>query len=250
MLKLMKYELRKQMFSKLIILIGIAILETYFLFGVLKEDEKVIAKAISIFIFATTIAIFYVGVESISVFNRDLKTKQSYMLYMIPYSTYSIVGAKIIAAFLQIVFTGLLFLGAIIVNFIVIFARFTDTKEIFRMLKLLFQQLLEVTLDLPYLFSFFFFLFFLWMTLVLCGMFAISLSSTFLANNRFRTPVSIVVFLLFLRLISFLSNVILPSGTSQWKDWVEPLVTGIYLGVVSILLYIGTAWMLDKKVSV
>ena len=74
--------------------------------------------------------------------------------------------------------------------------------------------------------------------------------STFLANNRFRTPVSIVVFLLFLRLISFLSNVILPSGTSQWKDWVEPLVTGIYLGVVSILLYIGTAWMLDKKVSV
>ena len=73
------------MFSKLIILIGIAILEIYFLFGVLKEDEKVIAKAVSIFIFATIIAIFYVGVESISVFNRDLKTKQSYMLYMIPY---------------------------------------------------------------------------------------------------------------------------------------------------------------------
>ena len=38
---------KKQMFSKLIILIGIAILEIYFLFGVLKEDEKVIAKAVS-----------------------------------------------------------------------------------------------------------------------------------------------------------------------------------------------------------
>ena len=86
--------------------------------------------------------------------------------------------------------------------------------------------------------------------IVLCGMFAISLSTTFLANNRFRTPVSIVVFLVFLRLINFLSNVLLLSGASQWKDWVQLLVTGIYLGVASILLYIGTSWMLDKKVSV
>ena len=86
--------------------------------------------------------------------------------------------------------------------------------------------------------------------IVLCGMFAISLSTTFLANNRFRTPVSIVVFLVFLRLINFLSNMLLLSGASQWKDWVQLLVTGIYLGVASILLYIGTSWMLDKKVSV
>ena len=84
--------------------------------------------------------------------------------------------------------------------------------------------------------------------IVLCGMFAISLSTTFLANNR--TPVSIVVFLVFLRLINFLSNMLLLSGASQWKDWVQLLVTGIYLGVASILLYIGTSWMLDKKVSV
>lgn len=250
MLKLMKYEFRKQMFSKLIILIGIGLLEVYFIFSVIREEEQDIAKAIGIFITAMIIAFFYVGIESINVFNRDLKTKQSYMLYMVPYSTYSIIGAKIIAAFLQILLTGMMFLAGIILNFVIVFAKFGTIKEMFELLKKVLEMILDVQLDFSYLIALFLFIFFLWMMVILSGMFSISLSTTFLANNRFRVPVSVIIFIVLIRLIVWLSDVLLPAGASQWGSGTQLLVSNIYLGIASVLLYIGTAWMLDKKVSV
>ena len=45
---------------------------------------------------------FYMGIESLLILNRDLKTKQSHMLWMVPMPSWKILGAKYIAAALQI----------------------------------------------------------------------------------------------------------------------------------------------------
>lgn len=250
MFKLMKYEFRKQMFSKLIILIGLGLLEIYFLISVFNKDENGIFSAIGLFSVAAVVSLFYVGIESVTVFNRDLRTKQSYMLYLVPQSTYSIVGAKMIAAFLQILLTGLLFLGGIILNVLIVFAKFGDSKQLFEMIKQFVEQLLQIQLDIPLMLSLFLYIFFFWMMVVLNGMFAISLSTTFLANNKFRTPVSILLFLILFRVILWASKLLLSSEAAVLISWKPLLMRGMYLGIASLLLYFATAWMLDKKVSV
>lgn len=58
------------------------------------------------------LVLLYTGIESIIVLNRDLKTKQSYILWMLPKSVWEILGAKFISAFLQMLFVFALFTAA------------------------------------------------------------------------------------------------------------------------------------------
>lgn len=250
MLKLMKYEFRKQMFSKLIILIGIGLLEIYYLIELFREDESGIVKAFGLFSIAMFICLFYVAFESINVFNKDLKTKQSYMLYMVPQTTYSIIGAKIIAAILQIFLTLFIFVGAIIINVVITFAKFKNFKELFDLIKKVTESIFQIEIDVPYFISMLIMLFVMWIFTVLLGMLAISLSTTFLANSKFRTPVSITLFIILYWGNIKLSNILIPDIVYEWSNWAEFLFTSGYLAIISLILYILTAWMLDKKVSV
>ena len=112
MLKLMKYEFRKQLFTKFAMLVVLGLLELYFLYGLVIKDEITVAKGEGFLIFYTFAAILFVSFECIVTFHNDLRTKQSYMLFMVPESTYSVVGAKVLSAMIQILLTALLF-GAV-----------------------------------------------------------------------------------------------------------------------------------------
>ena len=62
-----------------------------FALGMLLGREKLAAVSLAVMMMATFFVVFYVGIESILVLNRDLKTKQSYMLFLVPRSSYEIV---------------------------------------------------------------------------------------------------------------------------------------------------------------
>lgn len=65
------------------------------------------------------LVLLYTGIESILVsilvLNRDLRTKQSYMLWMVPKSIWEILGAKFVSAILQmfVVFAAFMAAGCI-----------------------------------------------------------------------------------------------------------------------------------------
>ena len=111
MLKLMKYEFKKQMFSKIIIAAILGVLTLYFGIACVIDKETHAAIATMLIFTVMVFAGLYVAVESLSVYDKDLKTKQSYMLFLVPKSSYEILGAKMISAVLQIFFTMLIYRG-------------------------------------------------------------------------------------------------------------------------------------------
>ena len=102
--KIIKYEWKKQRTARLIILFGLLVCMIAFSLGLLLEHDKTIVISLAIMNFGAFLVIFYTGIESLLVFNKDLRTKQSHMLWMIPKSVWEIMGAKFIAAILQMLF--------------------------------------------------------------------------------------------------------------------------------------------------
>lgn len=82
MLKLMKYELRKTAFSKLVLLVITAVAEIAFLIGVFWKKDNILAMGIIFLVMCTIFGVIYIGIESVNVLHRDLNTKQSYMLFL------------------------------------------------------------------------------------------------------------------------------------------------------------------------
>ena len=95
MLKLLKYEFRKTMFPKLILLAAFVIMEGIFLYGhwTGKEDTK--ALGMGLVLFTLFFSFLLLGILSLVTLHKDMNTRQGYMLFMTPNSTYRILGAKV-----------------------------------------------------------------------------------------------------------------------------------------------------------
>ncbi len=95
MLKLMKYEFRKSRTLILTLLGVIVTLEALFLYGMAATKENVLLIATVLLVLAsygTALAVFIMGVSS---YSRELNQKSSYLIFMTPRSTLSIIGAEL-----------------------------------------------------------------------------------------------------------------------------------------------------------
>lgn len=247
MFKLMKYELRKQLFSKIIILITLGILECIFMYGVFTEKESAMGLAIGLFSFLAIAATVFVSFECIATFSNDLKTKQSYMLFLTPNSTYKIVGAKVLTSIAQIILTGAAFAAVIILNVMFLAIRFNEIDSIIKMIQEITKQILGSNLDLSYIISILFYMVLSWISVVTLAMLSITLSSTFLANSKLKGFVSVAIFFALNYVIFKIYSSFLSELTWRASDF---FLVDVAVLVVVGATYFATAWMLDKKVSV
>lgn len=109
MLKLIKYEFRKQAFSKLIIATLIVLVELSFGYGMICNNENRIITSTALLVGLAIGAILFVSFECIHTYSNELKTKTGYMLFMVPRSTYHVIGAKVLATAVQIILTAATF---------------------------------------------------------------------------------------------------------------------------------------------
>lgn len=100
--RLIKYELKKQQTSRNIILALLLVFLLAFAAGIFSDNGNMVGISMGLEIFVGMFVFFYMGIESLLILNRDLKTKQSHMLWMVPMPSWKILGAKYIAAALQI----------------------------------------------------------------------------------------------------------------------------------------------------
>lgn len=103
--------------------------------------------AMVLLVFAGLFDSLYVGIESLLVLNRDLRTKESHMLFMVPYSAWSILGAKVLAAFLQIVLTSVLFAVSFFLCFTAYVGASQGFAQFFPMLQRLLREWFDFQLD-------------------------------------------------------------------------------------------------------
>ena len=129
MLKLMKYEFKKQNTSKWIILGVGVLLEIIFLLGVVLSKENMMGFGLGFLMVLSFIAVFYVSIESIITFSNDLNRKQSYILYMTPHSSFTILGAKLLTAFVTVFVTGFAFFGIFLADGAIVVAKFDLLKD-------------------------------------------------------------------------------------------------------------------------
>lgn len=110
--RLIKYELKKQQTSRNIILALLLVFLLAVVTGIFTDNGNLVGISVGMEIFVGMFVFFYMGIESLLILNRDLKTKQSHMLWMVPMQSWKILGAKYIAAILQIFFISLAYMLA------------------------------------------------------------------------------------------------------------------------------------------
>ena len=111
MMKRLKYEGRKTRFVKLILLVIAALLEGAFLYAFYAEKWDTMAVITLLLTITAFSGIVLVGIQSLVTLHRDMNTKQGYMLFMTPNSTYKILGAKVAECGLTLLVLGAVGLG-------------------------------------------------------------------------------------------------------------------------------------------
>ncbi|BCJ99439.1 hypothetical protein [Anaerocolumna chitinilytica] len=250
MLKLMKYELRKQAFSKLIILVITLLGELMFFTGLVLNRHNTIGLAMGLLTMFTFGAMFFIAFESIITYYNDLKQKQSYMLFLTPNTPYTIVGAKVLSSGVQIILSGVVFALIFGIDGAAMLARYASIKQIKELITSFVNMQFHVEIDGKLLILVVLALLISWISVITLAYLSITLSTTFLAEKKGKAIISFLIFILLEYIFSKGVNLIMniPSLTLSASG---TLILNIVLyAVITAVTYLVTAWMLDKKVSV
>ena len=229
MVKLLKYEMKKQQTSRMVIGSILLVCVLGFALGMLLGREKLAAVSLAVMMMATFFVVFYVGIESILVLNRDLKTKQSYMLWMVPKSIWEILGSKFLAAILQMLIVFVMYVAVGLICILVTLQHTGHLSDLFKMI----WQAGELYIDgLPS---------------IIWGSAEIFLGWTVVIMAGF---LAVVVFFAIIIAVEKIYDLICPAicvniGTSGFNPGFV-----LYYLVVGFILFGVSGWMADKKLSV
>lgn len=247
MLKLMKYELRKQVFSKLVILAIVAILELVMGYGLIVDKTNTIVWALTAIFMVFFISMFYLYFESIITFSNDLKTKNSYMLFMTPNSSYKIVGAKIVTSVVQIFLYGLCYLGIILIDIGIMSVRYHSVSETINFIKIGLKKVFDIDINLTYVFISVLSVLFAGIFVIVVAYLSITLTSTFFSNRKLKGLLSFVVFVAVMFVEERISDAIFADFT--FTDQKYLLLRMLWYALLTAVTYLTTSWMLEKRVS-
>lgn len=246
--KIIKYEWRKQRTARLIILFGLAVCLLTFLAGLIFNRDTTMVVSIGILFMGAFLVIFYTGIESLLVFNRDLRTKQSHMLWMIPKSVWEILGGKFISAILQMLFVFAAFIAAGCICFTAGMVKIGGLQMVLDAVKRFADAVFSVGVDWTWFFMMMALLFIAWTEIIMIGFLAIIISRTLFLNSRFAGLFSVILF--------FMINWVVEKGYSLMNDILHVSAFEIqawdylYYVIVCIVLFLLSGLLADKKLSV
>lgn len=254
MLKMVKYEYRKNLFPLLVVFIIFGGLQIYFTLATMMKNETHSAISASLLMMAAFCAYLFVLIYGVATYNSDLKNKSGYLVFMAPISTYQVIGAKLLSTLL----TGVTLVALIGVLGVVDYsfaAKQYGFEDIIEFIKYMFESndiaittiLLNVLVFVVVMLIEFF------MTITV-AYFAISLCSTALQNNKFKGFVSFILFVVLTIAISVIASK-LPRliDIREAETFLQSMYSmlpqiGLYL-VVMIASFIGSGMLLDKQIS-
>ena len=249
MLNLLKYEFRKSAGVKGILLIITAVLQVVFMIGIFGSFEGPMAIGASFLMITTWIGIGIIGIYSILTLNKDMNTKQGYMLFMVPKDSYRILGAKVIECGLSIWIMGLFYAVLGLVDLSMLLKKYNEIDQIFDLLKMFIEGVTNLKVDSAFVITFVLFVMTSWLFMVVTAYFAVVLSATFFNGKKANWLLSLAVFIAISMFISFIYNKLPIAEISAMKVSTNLLSIGFYL-IPTVLMYFITAWIMDNKLSV
>ena len=248
MLKLMKYEFRKTLYMKLILLGTTAAAEAAFLIGLAAGIEDLWAGAVLALVLLAFASELVIGLASLLTLHRDMNTRQGYMLFMTPNSAYRILGAKVLENGISMLLTGAVFaaLGALDVS--LLFAKMGEFDRLWQMITTFLHSMNEaITLDAPTLLSFALEMLSSWFCLVTAACLGDVISAALLRGRRMNGLVSFLIILALLFLTARLQSLAV-RGIHVIRD--AFLVQSLIALVLSAVMYFVTARIMDRRLSV
>lgn len=245
---LMKYEFRKTLIAKLIILGTTAVLEILFLIGLYTKHDSLAGYSTIMLTMLAFGGVLFIGLQSVMTLHRDMNTKQSYMLFMTPNSSYKILGAKVLENGLSILMAGAFFfaLGMLDISLALAkFGRLDELRKFFQDLVSAFNE--NILLDAPSLASLTFSLLAAWIATVTAAFLADVISAALLNGKRFNGVVTFLLFLVFNFCCAWVQNKATASIASYQTTF---LVQGAIALAFSVLMYFVTARIMEDKLSV
>jgi hypothetical protein len=255
MLKLIKYELRKNV-SALIIVAGIfALLQVFYAYNLFRARLEKSEIMLFLCVFAIFASIIVLSMVCVTTYSKDLKTRQSYMLFMTPNSSYSIVGSKLITTALEILLSFAAGCGIIVADLYFLCQKFPSIGNTMDMINEILGQFFneyaysrKICMALA--------AFALgWILFIIDCLGAITLSSTFMANNKAKGIVSFLLLLLLCyiesKLLYFVTDTINSKVSFGNANLFTYTMAGSYITMLVLMvgLYFGISYMLDRKVS-
>lgn len=251
MLKLMKYEFRKTWITKLILLGVTAVAEIAFLIGLYMEKETTLGLSVMLLVFLAFGGILMIGLYSVMTLHRDMNTKQSYMLFMTPSSSYSILGAKVLECSLSILIGGAFYFALGTLDLTLLFAKSGELNRLWSAIQDFLSRLTfanhQLLIDMEGMASFVFCLLAGWILTVVTAYFAVVISAALLNGKRFNGLLSFVLFLI----LSWFTGWVARSATASIPSInVLLLVDGAIALAFTAVMYVITAVIMERKLSV
>ncbi len=246
--KLLKYEIRKSLPVKLMILGLATALELVFLIGLWGDNEKMLATGVLLLTFTAVTATTVVGLASVVILHRDMNTKQSYMLFMTPNSCYRILGAKVLENGVSILLTGAFFFALGTLDITLLFAKQGQLADLWKMIRQMLSTLdSRLTLDFPVLAAFAASLLLTWVGVISAAYLGEVISAALLNGKRFNGVVSFLLILLLLFALSWIQR----AATRRITELIPLFLTdGAIALVASALMYFLTAQIMERRLSV
>lgn len=254
MLKMLKYEYRRSL-SGLLVMIGILCADELFLlisaWGTHKEGH--FAAGYTLMMLGAFASYWYVLLSGVVEYSKDLKQKQGYLVFMTPVSAYKIIGAKLLSTLIS----GVILLATVMFFLTTGYVVGTGAFGLSSMMDVIdfflstsgttMAKMIAELLVVCFVFVVFFF------TIVSMAYLSVSLSATVLQNKKTRTLISIVFFVvlsIFIGLVgNFLPDFDFDLNSEFWSSMLNSIPTLIWFIIVIEGCHFGSAYLLEKKIS-
>lgn len=247
--RLIKYEWKKQRISRyitlgllLIFVIGMAV-------GIFWEREDIMGISIGTVMLATVFIMLYLGIESLVILNRDLKTKQSHMLWMVPVSSWTILGAKFIAAMLQIFFVCAAYIASGVALVAIAAVKNDLIGSLLEQLKYMVETLTDARAEWKFFIMILLLCFIGWMIVVMAGFLSIIISRTLFQKTKISGLISFVIFLLINMAVTWIDSLVKPLLNQKAAAQIFAPEVALYV-VMGVVMFGIAGLLAEKKLSV
>ncbi len=253
MLKLTKYEFIKSKFTLIIIGLILAVVEGYFLYSIIvKDSDATFLSAAFLFIFAMT-CFFVIYIIAIKNYYDELSSKSSYLIFMTPTSSLSIILSKM----LNVLIIGIILIATFaivgIIDYQIATITYDGPKNFIEYIKYMLSAMdVDTALIIPILIAFILEFLINFYSIVTMMYLAITLSSTVLQDKRSKGIVSFILVILFSILIGMIEErlpTIYTFPANAYETVINILPTAIFEFFIMIGCIAGSATLLKKKVS-
>ncbi len=240
MMKLLKYEFRKTAFPKLLIFAVILIMECVFLYGCLTNQDDTKTLGVILFVMALMFGFLLVGILSLVTLHKDMNTRQGYMLFMTPNSTYKILGAKVAECGLTLLVLGAVGLGLGALDFSMV------EKEVQFITSILKSFNPDLVPNFPNIAATLFNILCGLLCSVITAYFADVISSALLNGKKGNLLITFVLYILLNFVIRKLM-LLIPGSVGAIASL---LLQGVVALVLAGIMYVITARLMDRYLSV